>query len=305
MTRILRGSRAVALGCFDGFHRGHRVIIEKTVSIASELGLEPAAVTFVLPPASYLSGSFPGILTGTVEKIRLLEECGIKTVVAADFEEVKDLSASEFAEEWLLGRLDAAVAVCGADFTFGSGASGNADTLRDIFGENAVIIPYVTDNLEKISSSGIRRLISEGCVERAAALLGRPYSLGGTRISGRGDGRRLGFPTVNMIPAEGFVIPARGVYIADAVFSGGERFRSVTDVGVAPTLDSTGVLRTETHLLCPSGTAVPDGSLTLLFRKRLRGEKLFPSAEALRLQIARDVSRAEKYYSLLGIEKYE
>lgn len=297
MIPTVRGSRAVALGCFDGFHRGHRSIVEKTVKTAARLCMEPAAFTFNRPPASTLYPSFSGILTGSEEKAELLREAGIQVILAADFESVRDMSAADFIERLLISELDAGAVVFGEDFTFGRGAEGNASTLRQVFGRRAIVVPFTEEGGVKISSRVIRTLISEGKVGDAARLLGRPYSLCGTRFEGRHDGRKLGFPTVNIYPDPEFVLPREGVYITEAVFSGGERFGSVTDVGTAPTLDATGRIRTETHILGTLAAGVPGSPMTLRFIRRLRDEKHFSSAPELAAAIAADVAEAEKYFN--------
>ena len=297
MILTVRGSRAVALGCFDGFHRGHRSIIAKTVKTAARLGMEPAAFTFNRPPASSLYPSFPGILTGSEEKAELLREAGIQVILAADFESVRDMSAADFSERLLISELDAGAVVFGEDFTFGRGAEGTASTLRSVFGRRAIVVPFTEEGGVKISSRVIRSLISEGKVGEAARLLGRPYSLGGTRFEGRHDGRKLGFPTVNLYPDPEFVLPREGVYITEAVFSDNERFGSVTDVGTAPTLDATGRIRTESHILGPLADGVPGSPMTLRFIRRLREEKHFSSAPELAAAIAADVAEAEKYFN--------
>jgi len=293
---LLRGS-VVALGCFDGVHTGHREIIGEAVKRAGELRLVPAAFSFSKPPAGYYDPDFPGILCSPERKKELLSEAGIKRLYVAEFESVKDMSPIDFIEKILVGKLRAKLVVCGEDFTFGAGKAGNADTLREYFGNRAIIMPFYKVDGEKVSSSRIRALIAEGRIDEANALLDRPYEIDGNIFEGRHDGRRIGFPTINITPGDNYVLPLPGVYVTETVLPSGIMLESVSDVGTAPTLDKSGKLRIETHLLKYNGEEIGEGSCSVRFLRFLRGEYLFESDKALSGQISLDVKNAVDYFS--------
>ncbi|MCQ2426903.1 MAG: riboflavin biosynthesis protein RibF [Clostridia bacterium] len=287
---------AVALGSFDGVHAGHRAILSETVSAADRAGLTPSAFTFGMPPALFKNPGFPGILTDTDEKLALMKECGIGTVLVADFGDIHGLSPEDFIALFLIKKLKAKTVICGEDFRFGADRAGNTDTLRAFFGENAVVLPFLTFNGRKVSSTEIRAMVAEGDVSTAATLLGRPYSLSGESFEGRHDGRRLGFPTINILPPDGKVLPPNGVYITKTVFPDCTDYPSVTNIGLSPTLDFTGTKRLETHLLNFGGGFCPKGRYTVMFLERVRGEFVFGSVNELAEQISKDKKRAEEYF---------
>lgn len=286
----------VALGCFDGIHTGHRRIIEKTVRIASLKGISPVVFTFDAPPAEYLSGVSTPILSDEEERLDIFRSYGISSVNIAYFPDLREISAEDFIKEYLIGICRAEAVVFGFNFTFGKGRKGDPETLRTYFGANAVCVPAVTYLGEPVSSSRIRRLLSEGNVSEAAEMLERPYSMTLPVIKGRHDGTSLGFPTLNQIPPANRAVPCDSVYITAAELPDGRRVPAVSDVGTAPTLDRTGIRRIETHLL-EGGCDLYGQNVKIEFLKRLRGEMKFPDRESLVRQITADARTAIDYFS--------
>lgn len=289
---------ALALGCFDGFHTAHAAIARAARELASSRPpMLAGAFCFAKPPAAYFGGSVP-MITDVAEKCRLFAEAGLDVAFVADLDEIKDLTAADFTEKVLRGLCRCRAVSCGFNFTFGSGAAGTPAELCRVFGnENTKILPPLLVGDKPISSSRIRSLISSGDLEGAAELLGRDFSICGEVIHGRGDGRKLGFPTINQHPAAGMLTPPPGVYISRAEI-GGEHLPAITDVGTAPTIDKTGVLRYETHLLTPPEMSLYGMSPRVSLLHRLRGEIKFSSTEELTDRIAKDVATARAFFGL-------
>ena len=194
----VRGA-VVALGSFDGVHEGHRAVLARAADEARASGLIPAAFTFSVPPSSGRDAE--GVLLSTLdEKLALLREAGIGLVAVGNFDKLSGMKADEFVRIVLRDELCAVKTVCGYDFSFGAGREGTPVTLKDYFGDDAITLPCVSKSGVPVSSSRIRSLLSDGEVKAAAELLGRPYSVSGKVFRGRGDGRRIGFPTVNLSP---------------------------------------------------------------------------------------------------------
>ena len=307
----VKAETLVALGSFDGVHSGHRDLIARTVSEAEKRGLIPAAAVFTLPPARFGTRDFEGILMEPAEKKEMLRSLGIREILPLDFAAVRDIEADVFVKEFLIGKLRAAGTVCGADFTFGKDRAGNAESLKGYFGDAAVVIDRTRHRSGDVSSSRIRKLLLSGDVLEASRLLLRPYALSGRVIPGRGDGSRFGFPTLNIAPPRRLVCPARGVYITLTELAGvTQPLPSVTDIGYAPTLDDSGKLRIESHIidsLCPpdAGRLPPpgedfDGVIRISFLDRLRDEMKFSSPAMLARRISADSGIAAAYFGLRG-----
>lgn len=289
-------STVVALGSFDGMHIGHRAIIDAAVRLASELKATPAVFTFDTIPACHLSATPPSILSNTDERCELLYDAGIAGIFIASFPDLMGMSPEDFINDILIKQCHAEGVVCGFNFKFGKNGSGNIRHLENVFGKNAHCIPAVTVDDAPVSSSRIRNLVTEGNVEDASTLLGRPYSITLPVVHGRHDGTGLGFPTLNQIPESNRVIPAPGVYVTSSRLPDGRRIPSVTNVGSAPTLDPNGSIHFETHLL-DSSEDLYDKTVTVEFRRRLRPETTFPDPNSLTRQISSDVEQARLYFS--------
>jgi riboflavin kinase/FMN adenylyltransferase len=301
------GPSVVSVGNFDGVHRAHRHVIDEIVRRAKATNARSVVVTFNPHPSRILrpEHSFK-LLTPLPEKLHLLEATGIDAVLLLPFS--RDLSLMtphQFAHEILKKRLHAREVHEGYNFHFGHKAAGNVQTLREFGREMGFEIhdyPEMRLRGENVSSSHIRKLLSEGRVSRARHLLARPFSILSTPGRGRGYGTRYTVPTINLAHYEELV-PKDGVYISRTRVGSGDKsecFDSVTNVGNRPTFgaDSFAI---ETHLLNfhPLELAA-ETDVELHFLDRLRDEIKFPSVEALKEQIGRDVKKAEKYLRRLG-----
>jgi len=300
------GPALLSVGNFDGVHRAHCRVIGEIVWRANATHVQSVVVTFEPHPARILRPDQNlKLLTPLPEKLRLLEATGIDAVVLLPFS--RDLSLMtphQFAHEILKKRLHAREVHEGYNFHFGRKAAGNIQLLREFGREMGFEVrDYSEMRLrgESVSSSHIRKLLCEGRVSRARHLLGRPFSILSTAGRGRGYGAKYTVPTINLAHYEELV-PKDGVYITRTRI-GKECFDSVTNVGNRPTFgaDSFAI---ETHLLNfhPLDLSA-ETEVELHFLDRLRDEIKFPSVEALKEQIGRDVRKAQKYLRRLGTAK--
>ncbi len=294
-TQFPAKARVLALGSFDGFHLGHRAVIDAAVSLAKELNAEPAVFCFDIPPACYAPGSTVKILGNKNERKELFAARGIASLFVAGFEELRGLDARDFITEILMKECGAVGVVCGFNFAFGKNRAGTPLLLRDYFKDRVITLDPIYHGELPVSSSRIRAAIADGDVTLASSMLGRNYSIECNVSEGRKDGRKLGFPTINQHPAEERAIPAHGVYVTKAILDNGQAFAAVTDVGLAPTLDTSGKVRLETHLL---DTFIEDSPARakIEFIDRIRGEFTFNNTEELKKQISKDVDYARNYF---------
>jgi riboflavin kinase/FMN adenylyltransferase len=295
------GPTVVSVGNFDGVHLAHRVVIDSIVARAKELGARSMIVTFEPHPTRILRPDVaPRMLTPLPLKLRLLEQCGLDAVLVLPF--TRDLSlttARDFAADIVRGRLRAREIHEGFNFHFGHRAEGTVERLSDFgrdLGFEVRVYPEMRVRGDVVSSSRVRALITSGRVARAARLLGRTFSIIGSPGRGRGYGHKYTVPTINLARYEELV-PSNGVYVTTTRIDG-ETFDSVTNVGNRPTFgaDSFAI---ESHLLNFHPIDVTaDTEMEITFLYRLRPEMKFPSVEALREQIARDVKRTRRYFHL-------
>jgi riboflavin kinase / FMN adenylyltransferase len=298
------GPSLVSVGNFDGVHRAHAYVLGEIVSRARQSGCKAIAVTFEPHPVRILRpDSGLKLLTPVPEKLRLLEATGIDAVLMLPFgRDLSLMTPRQFAERILKKKLHAREVHEGYNFHFGHKAAGDVNVLAQLGQEMGFEVKvYAEQKLrgEPVSSSHIRKLLGEGRVSRARHLLARPFNILGSPGRGRGYGSKYTVPTINLARYEELT-PKDGVYITWTRL-GNERFDSVTNVGNRPTfgVDSFAI---ETHLLNFHPIELtPESEVEICFLNRLRDEIKFPSVEALREQIARDVKRAERYFHLLKL----
>ena len=270
----------LAVGFFDGVHVGHQRILAHA----------DAALTFTNHPATvFAPDRAPRLLMTTEERLAAISVQGVRRVIARDFTPALAAQPPQaFADSLRRDFPDLDEVFCGPNWTFGAGGAGTADTLRAL-GFSVTVVPFATWRGDPVSSTRIRVALGEGDVSAAAAMLGRPYAASGRVVPGKGAGRTIGFPTLNVMPALGDLPLARGVYAVDTPLG-----RGLANWGVAPTMGARAwpepVL--EVHLLTPPD-APPPASLRVAFTAFIRPERAFESIDDLREQIARDKKSAE------------
>lgn len=277
---------AVALGNFDGMHVGHMAVLEAAKSFESE-GLMPVAVLFDEHSLKAITGKAPAMLMTVTERNRIINENGLR-IETLIFNEIRDLSPSDFVEKILVGRLGAAAVCCGYNYRFGKGASGTAQTMSEICGRLGLkcrVSGEVDVDRCAVSSTKIRGFIENGEIEKANKMLGRPFGFSSRVIDGDKRGRVLGFPTINQIIPEELAMPRFGVY-QSVVTVNGEKFKGVTNVGKRPTVGTKKIL-SETHIL-DFDRDIYGENVDVRLIKFIRPEKKFSSFDELARQIKSD-----------------
>lgn len=297
-------SGAVAIGNFDGVHRGHARIVERLIARAAEVGGPAVVFTFDPHPVRLLRpAETPPPLTWTDRKAELLGELGVDAMIAYPTDEaLLRLSAREFFDGIVRGKLDARAMVEGPNFFFGRGREGDIDLLRQLTAEAGMLLevvePVIVDG-DFVSSSRVRRLLSEGRVDEARRMLTRPYRIRGMVTHGAGRGAKIGFPTAN-VDAIDTLLPGPGVYAGIGAVSGAV-WPAAINVGANPTFGEY-ALKVEVHLI---GNSEPLYGLPLEvdFLSRLRDIHPFPDVDALRAQLRRDVADAARVAAEHGVER--
>lgn len=286
---------AVTIGFFDGVHRGHRCLLRQLEGLAAERGLLPVAVTFDRHPMEVIRPECsPALLTTAEEKSRLLHSAfSGKTAILSFTPALGALSAQSFMQNVLRRQFDTAVLLMGYDHNFGHGGGTPAQYVE--WGKEAgieVVQAHVL-NGEKVSSSRIRRLIAEGCIEEANRLLGYSYFIGGTVIRGKQIGRTIGFPTANLHTAEHKLLPGCGVYAVRATLPDGICKGGMLCIGHRPTVETAGNISIEANIFDFNGDLY--GSyLRLDIVERLREERAFNSLCSLKQQLSKDAAAAKR-----------
>jgi riboflavin kinase/FMN adenylyltransferase len=297
------GPTMAAIGNFDGVHLGHREILAAVVDEARSAGARAVAITFDPHPERFLRPArAPRLITPTPERLRLLVETGIDAVLMLRFDAaLAGLAARDFVERVLVAALDIRSVHEGQNFRFGHGAKAGVRELAGLGAERGFAV-HVREAVRvrglEVSSSAIRALVAAGDVRRARWMLGRPFVVLSTPASGRGIGSRLLVPTVNLAPYDE-LLPALGVYVTRLRVKGRE-FQAVTNVGNRPTFGEAS-FAVESHILNFEPVEMDENTpIELEFLLRVRGEREWPSPEALKAQIFKDVARAKQYFRLAG-----
>ncbi len=295
------GPSVAAIGNFDGVHAGHREILSAVVAEAQASGARAVAITFDPHPDQYLRPSqAPRLLTPIAERVRLLALTGIDAVLVLPFDAaLASLPAREFVRQVLVEALGVRGLHEGGNFRFGRRAEAGTKELAE-FGAEFGFAVHVHEAVRvhglEVSSSAVRDLVAAGDMRRARWLLGRPFAVLSTPARGRGIGTRLLVPTVNLAAYDG-QLPAFGVYVTRLTV-GGRCFKAVTNVGNRPTFGEAS-FAVESHILDFEPVDMDEGTpVELEFLFRLRPEMTWPSPEALKEQIFKDVARANRYFRL-------
>jgi riboflavin kinase/FMN adenylyltransferase len=292
----------LALGNFDGLHRGHQKIIDRVKRGAAEHGGSPMAMTFdPHPPRIVRPDKAPPLLMTKAQRLDELHRAGIQCVAVVRFtRELSQWDPDTFVRTVLVEWLRVSEVWVGANFLFGHDRSGNFTSLRTLgqrYGFRADKIDPVRYKDFVVSSTRIRRLVSEGRLDEAGALLGHPYYIDGTIVEGSRRGREIGFPMANMT-TDNELLPPHGVY-ATTMTIDGIVHAGLTNIGTRPTFGET-TTTIETHVLGYSGDLY-GRSVRLGFVLRLRDERRFDDVDSLKAQIEADQRRAERLFSRLSV----
>lgn len=282
--------RGVTVGTFDGVHRGHQLVVETLASESARRGLRPLVVTFEPHPLCVVAPDrAPGLLSSTEARVASLSEMGAEVSLVGFTPEIRRMTAREWMQS-LSECYGAELLMVGYDNKFGSdGRTMTFDDYRRLGAEYGIEVLEAPVEAG-VSSSAVRRAVTEGRMELAADLLGRRYRIEGRVGHGRQMGRQLGFPTANLQTESELLLPATGVYAALA-FVGHERYDAVVSVGYAPTVTDGMKLSIEAHLIGFEGD-IYDRELALEFVSKIRDEKKFGGLEELKAEISKDVEKS-------------
>ena len=289
----------VALGFFDGVHKGHRELISRCISDAKSTGSKSAVFTFKENPKNVMAGkNIIKRLRTSDEKSKILSDLNVDILFNLSFEDgFHEMSPDDFAKNLISSNFNASCVYCGYNFRFGKNASGNTKTLFSLgekYGFEVKVIEPIEYESLPVSSSRIRELIIAGDIENANNMLELNYKLSGLIIDGHKLGRSIGFPTINIMPNDEMTIPAFGVYITYATIEG-VKYPSVTNIGIKPTVGGNTLL-IESHIIDFQKDVY--GKLAdIEFLKMLRPEQKFENFDALKDQISKDKEAAVTYFA--------
>ena len=289
---------AIALGKFDGLHKGHQILFSE-LRRYKETGLTTVVFTFDFHPMFLLSGKKQQLIYTREERKRIIEDLGADVMIEYPFTiETSKVEAEDFIRDMLVKELGAKAIVVGDDFRFGHNRGGDVALLKKfepVYGFTVDSCRKLCYGEREISASFVRDLIKEGDMATAEELLGRPYSISGEIIHGKGNGSsRLSMPTANIIPDTDKLLTPDGVYVSHVSF-GDSVYRSVTNIGHNPTVGENNDLRVETHLMDYSGDLYGK-KMEVFLHSRLRGEKRFESFDDLKAQMKSDLTAAAAYF---------
>ena len=291
--------RVIALGFFDGVHKGHGELLKMTKRRAAEIGATPSVLSFDVHPDTLVFHKDVPLINSAISREEIIRRCyGIDNVVFLHFNQhVMRMPWREFIDS-LIAELGIAWIVVGHDFCFGYKGEGTAARLQEYCRENGIgcdIIPALRIDGRIVSSTYIRELIAAGDMETANRFLGHPHTLSDTVHSGYHLGTNLGAPTINMYFPDGVLVPRHGVYTAKVYLEDGSDYIAVTNIGVRPTVSDANRVSVESHLLDYSGNLY-GRQARLEFFKFIRPEVKFDSYEALSAQIHADAQTAREYF---------
>lgn len=289
----------VALGYFDGVHRGHQALLNRAVQRAKEEGAVPTAFTFDVHPASQILGrQIPQLSTPADREGLMRRCCGIADVHVGCFRAMMRMPWRSFVTDYLVGELGAVRVVAGHDFHFGYRGEGNPQRLRELCREIGIgcdIIPKVELDGIPVSSTYIRNLVAQGETERAMEFLGHPHVFSGVVVHGKALGRTIGFPTANLILPQDLVVPAYGVYATKVFLPSGQECMAVTNVGVRPSVDDGDAVTVEPWLLDFDGDLYGQ-TIRVEFYARLREERKFKELSELTKLVHLNGEQTRSYF---------
>ncbi len=296
-TVQIESATAVTIGMFDGLHLGHLKVIHGCLNAAKESSLKTCVITFSNHPADHFTGKRNELLMPMQEKIAAFEAIGIDYLVILPFNAyLVELPATQFIQEHIIRRIKATKVVLGYDNHFGKNREGSISFIKEHFSEQLEAISIDVAKVDEVivSSSQIKKFLSEGEPTKANAMLGHHFSIAGVVIHGNQNGRKIGFPTANMsLNADNKFIPQLGVYLTEVHIQAG-KYYGLTNMGYRPTLNKDDGIHIETHILGFEGDIYGQG-IDIRFIEKIRSEKRFDSFEELKNQIAADLAWAKLY----------
>lgn len=292
--------KVIALGFFDGVHRGHAELLKETVNMAKSLGAQGVACTFDSRPEALIAHTPPALLTTPAERSRLMKELyGIEDVIIAPFDEkMRQMPWEKFVTEYLVGQHEAVGVVCGHDYRFGYLGEGTPEKLQKLcetLGLGCKVVKKVTLEGITVSSTYIRKLIEQGNMEKAVKYLGHPYVIEGEVLHGKGLGNKLGFPTLNLLLKNGKLVPAFGVYAAKVTLPDGKSYEGATNIGIRPSVADGNNITVETFLLDFQGDLYGKTVKLELFH-HLRWEKHFENFQELKAEVLKNAGEVHRYF---------
>lgn len=292
--------RVIALGFFDGVHRAHGALLTRVRQRAEELGAVPCAFTFDCSPTARLTGRSIPLINSLEDRQWLMRRYyGIREVLLGSFDQMVDMPWEDFITDYLIREQGAVHVVAGHDFRFGARGQGNPQRLREKCAQLGISCDIISEiDLEgiRVSSTHIRTLLEQGDMEEARAFLGHPHILSQRVSPGKHLGRVLGFPTVNLQFQPGVIVPAYGVYATTVSLEDGTQAIAVTNVGVRPTVETDGRANVEGYILDYNGDLYGQ-TVRMAFYHRLRGERKFPSVDALTEEVLRNAQQTREYFA--------
>lgn len=298
-TFQIADNTAVAIGKFDGIHRGHRLLLAEIVD-AKKSGLKAAVFTFDPPPAVFFGNGDVRELTTLQEKRLCFEQMGIDYLIEYPLnEETAAIEPEEYVRQFLLKKMRARLVVAGKDVTFGKRGAGDAALLREIAGKHACRVK-ILDKLQfdgtDISSTLVRKKVEAGEMELVTKLLGEPFFVSGTVLHGNELGRTIGFPTINIMPGENKILPPNGVYYSD-IYVDGMQYHGVTNVGSKPTVGGHYKKGVETFLY-EFDRDIYGREVVVTFLHFVRRECKFANIHELSEAIGKNVSEGRNYFGI-------
>lgn len=294
---------AVTIGMFDGMHLGHVKVVQGCLEAAQQSGLKTCVITFSNHPADHFTGKRNELLMPMQEKIAALETLGIDYAVVLPFDSyIVELPAKNFIEDHLIDRMKATKVILGYDNHFGKNREGSISFINEHFSEklDAISIQVAKVDDVIVSSSQIKKYLSEGDVLNAKAMLGNYFAISGKVVHGNQNGRKIGFPTANMsLNADNKFIPQLGVYLCKAHLDAGE-FYGLTNMGFRPTLNKDEGIHIETHIL-GFDADIYGQKIEIQFMEKIRSEKRFDTFEDLKNQISADLAWAQLYLAQIHV----